>query len=92
MNDCILLHPNDNAAVALRDLEKGQKVTLSDDCVVMLCEDINFGHKVAVKPIARGEQVLKYGLPIGSATRDIQAGEHVHVHNLKSDYVWREDR
>jgi hypothetical protein len=36
--------------------------------------------------------VLKYGLPIGSATRAIAAGEHVHVQNLKSDYVWRNDR
>ena len=38
------------------------------------------------------EKVLKYGLPIGSATRDIAAGEHVHVQNMKSDYIWRPDR
>jgi hypothetical protein len=41
-----------------------------------------------VQAIAQGEKVLKYGLPIGSATRDIEAGEHVHVQNLKSDYIW----
>jgi altronate hydrolase len=92
MKEFIRLNPIDNVAVALHDLQQGQRVTLSDDCEVMLREDINFGHKVALQPIARGQQVLKYGLPIGSATRDIQAGEHVHEHNLKSDYVWREDR
>ncbi len=92
MKGCIRLNPIDNVAVALRDLSAGQEVTLPNACVVTLMEDIAFGHKVAIKTIAQGQQVLKYGLPIGSATRDIQAGEHVHVHNLKSDYVWREDR
>lgn len=42
---------------------------------------VPFGHKVALRPIAAGEPVIKYGIPIGRATRDIAAGEHVHVHN-----------
>jgi hypothetical protein len=44
-------------------------------------------HKVAAVPIATGAKVVKYGAPIGSATRDIAAGEHVHTHNLQSDYL-----
>ena len=84
----IRLNSNDNVAVALHDLQVGQRVTLPDGSVLTLRDDIAFGHKVAVQAIAQGEKVLKYGLPIGSATSDIEAGEHVHVHNLKSDYVW----
>ena len=45
------------------------------------------GHKLARRPIAPGEKVRKYGAPIGTATRAIAAGEHVHVHNLASDYT-----
>ena len=92
MNDCILLHPTDNVAVALRDLHAGQQITLPDGRSLTLHSAIAFGHKVAVRSIAQGEKVLKYGLPIGSATRSITAGEHVHVQNLKSDYIWQSDR
>lgn len=88
----ICLNPNDNVAVALCDLKAGQEVTLTDGHALTLLEDIDFGHKVAVCDIPQGEKVLKYGLPIGSATRNIAAGEHVHVQNIKSDYIWRPDR
>ena len=40
-----------------------------------------------MRHIAAGEKVLKYGAPIGSATRDIGQGEHVHLHNMRSDYL-----
>ena len=43
------------------------------------------GHKYALRPIAAGENVIKYGMPIGHATRDIAAGEHVHTHNLATN-------
>ena len=92
MNDCILLHPTDNVAVALRDLQAGQQITLPDGRTLTLHNAIAFGHKVAVRSIAQGEKVLKYGLPIGSATRAIAAGEHVHVQNLKSDYIWNRQK
>ncbi len=88
----ICLNPNDNVAVALCDLKAGQKATLTDGRKLTVLEDTGFGHKVAVSAIAQGEKVLKYGLPIGSATRNIVAGEHVHVQNMKSDYIWRPDR
>ena len=88
----ISFHPNDNVAVAFCDLKAGQVVTLSDGRALTLLEDIDFGHKVAVRAIDKGEKVLKDGLPIGSATRDIEAGEHVHIQNMKSDYIWRPDR
>ncbi len=45
------------------------------------------GHKLAAAAIPAGAKIVKYGAPIGSATRAIAAGEHVHTHNLKSDYL-----
>jgi hypothetical protein len=45
------------------------------------------GHKVASCAIPLGKQVIKFGIPIGSATEDIDLGDHVHLHNLKSDYI-----
>jgi (2R)-sulfolactate sulfo-lyase subunit alpha len=45
---------------------------------------VPLGHKVAMRAIARGARVMKYGSPIGEATADIAAGDHVHVHNLRS--------
>jgi len=67
----------DSTATALRDMAAGEEAL-----GVTLTEAIGKGHKVAVKPIAAGEPVLKFGFPIGVATRDIQPGEHVHVHNV----------
>ena len=47
--------------------------------------DVESGHKYARFPIAKGENVIKYGQPIGHATQDIMSGEHVHSHNLKTN-------
>lgn len=83
----ILLNPADNVATALVDLKKGEEVHVELDDVsvdVVLREDIEFAHKYALRDIAEGEEVLKYGMPIGKALRDIRAGEWVHVHNCRS--------
>jgi len=83
----ILLHEKDDVATALVDLALGETVraTLDDRTVeVVLREDIAFGHKVALRDIAQGEEVLKYGMPIGRALCDIHTGEWVHVHNCRS--------
>ena len=75
----------DNVAVATAALNSGEAARL-DDTQIAILDPIPLGHKVAVAPIALGEKVCKYGCPIGTATRPIRVGEHVHVHNLKSDY------
>ena len=83
----ILLNVNDDVATALTDLQAGELVSVSLDEVsseVTLREDIQFGHKYALHDVAQGEDILKYGLPIGQALADIQAGEWVHVHNCRS--------
>lgn len=84
--DALVLHPQDNVATALRDLAAGQTVHVGDSSApqVRLVQDIPLCHKFALQPIASGAAIRKYGEPIGQATHDIAAGEHVHVHNLRS--------
>lgn len=76
----IIINPADNVAVALTDLKKGEVHE-----GVTLKEDIVKGHKFALKDIAQGEQVIKYGNPIARATADIAEGSHVHTHNVKTN-------
>ncbi len=76
----------DNVYVLLRNLNAGTRLKLGERTVV--CETLlELGHKIAACNITEGEKIVKYGAPIGSATRDIRAGEHVHLHNIKSDYI-----
>lgn len=83
MQEFIRIHQEDNVAVALKPIAKGETVTVSDGCVTMQ-EDIPQGHKFAIRPIAAGEAVVKYGFCIGNAKEDIQTGQWIHVHNLKT--------
>ena len=76
----IIINSLDNVAVALTDLKKGEKHE-----GVTLVSDITKGHKFALKPIKKGENVIKYGNPIAHATADIAAGEHVHTHNVHTN-------
>lgn len=73
------LHPSDNVAVATRPLRSG-----SVEADLTLLEDIPAAHKLSLEPIPEGAPVIKYGYPIGLATRPISPGHHVHSHNLKS--------
>lgn len=85
----ILLNVTDDVATAIVDLpaKESVRVSLEGRCVeVTLAEDIQFGHKFALRDIAQGEPILKYGLPIGNALADIRAGEWVHVHNCRSEH------
>jgi sugar lactone lactonase YvrE len=80
-----LLDANDDVATALRDLGAGTLVTLSAaqrGIDVTLVEEIGAGHKFAVRDLAAGVRIRKYGEFIGRVTRNVAAGEHVHVHNL----------
>lgn len=81
----IMMKRIDRVAVALENIPKGAVVGLNcqgQSYSVELLDAIEFGHKFAVVAINEGEDILKYGEVIGEATRDISAGEHVHVHNL----------
>lgn len=76
----------DNVYVLLRPLTEGSCLQFGEQTIV--CEtSLELGHKIAARDISSGERIIKYGAPIGSATRDIRTGEHVHLHNIKSDYI-----
>lgn len=79
----LVLDPADNVAVAVSDLAAGDRVAAPAGTVVA-AEPVPTGHKVALRAIASGSAVLKYGEVIGLATRHIDAGAHVHVHNVVS--------
>jgi hypothetical protein len=82
----LLLDPGDNVLVAIQTLESGDILSVADERVRVPAR-LTLGHKIAAHAIRAGEKILKYGMPIGSATRDIAVGEHVHMHNMKSDYI-----
>ena len=73
-------------AAVTTTIEAGESI-LIDGRAVTVPSAIPTGHKMAVAPIPAGAKVIKYGAPIGSATRDIRPGEYVHTHNLASDYL-----
>ncbi len=80
------IDPSDNILVARARLAAGETIEIGA-ARVTLASDLPIGHKLAGRRIAAGEKILKYGAPIGSATADIAPGEHVHVHNMKSEYT-----
>lgn len=84
MQDAIKIHSQDNVAVALRDLEAGQTIDLHQTAV-QLQQAVTRGHKFALRPIAEGELVIKYGLPIAHATQPIAAGEVIHSSNARTN-------
>ncbi len=86
MRALIRLSAEDNVAVAIRNIAAGAEVEV-DGLRLVARDPIPFAHKMALRPVRAGEKLIKYGVPIGSATRAIEPGGHVHVHNIKSDYV-----
>ena len=83
MQDFIRINHDDNVAVALRPIAKGEQLCVGQYQVTTLGE-IPQGHKFALKPIGAGEEVIKYGFRIGFAKEDIPAGGWVHVHNIRT--------
>ena len=72
MQRYIKIHPNDNVAVALAELAEGETVSVGE-LNVLLTQAVERGHKFALLPLAVGELVIKYGLPIGHATVPVSA-------------------
>jgi altronate dehydratase small subunit len=83
----LTIKKEDNVATAIRDIAASETavVGIDDDTLaILIAQDIAFGHKLAVRAIGKGDDIIKYGTVIGRATQDIRAGEHVHVHNVES--------
>ncbi len=82
MKRILKINESDNVAVILvDDARKGEKFDI-DGTEIELLQDTTRGHKVALRPIAEGELVVKYGFPIGHATKPIARGEWIHSHNM----------
>lgn len=79
-NNAIKINDNDNVVVALRNITAGEEIF-----GVKAVDNIDRGHKMALVDIKEGENIIKYGYPIGHATQDIKAGEWVHSHNVKTN-------
>ena len=80
------LHPADNVLTVIATLEAGTQLRIGDETVTVPAR-LALGPKVAARAIAAGDKIIKYGAPIGSASQPIAPGEHVHTHNLRSDYL-----
>jgi altronate dehydratase small subunit len=82
----IELSQRDNVLIVARSLNEGESYRIADTTFI-LPKTLGLGHKLASRAVGMGEKIIKYGVPIGSATRNIAPGEHVHLHNIKSDYL-----
>jgi len=84
MANFIKVHPEDQVAVALNDLKKGEKLII-DGRAIILKEDIPMGHKIALRHFNINDDIIKYGYSIGRTITNIEVGAHVHTHNLKTN-------
>ncbi len=82
----LLLHPDDNVVVACRALTAGETIDAAGQPLVVV-NSVALGHKLARVALQPGDKVRRYGSPIGSMTQAAAPGEHVHLHNLQSDYL-----
>lgn len=82
-SNCLRIRGSDNVAVAVEQLNENENLML-DGIDITVKENIPAGHKISLCHIAEGAEIVKYGVPIGYASREISAGEHVHSHNMRS--------
>jgi (2R)-sulfolactate sulfo-lyase subunit alpha len=91
MKPHFLFHdPKDSVGVAVIDIKQGDKLVgscLEDGSKLNIdaLEEVPLGHKVALKDLKEGDQVIEYGVPIGHMLKSAGQGKHVHVHNLKTN-------
>jgi altronate hydrolase len=84
MRKILILDSRDNIAVCLADISVGEVIE-QDDISIKVLNNIPRGHKIASRPIAKDDGIIKYGERMGHATAAISVGEHVHTHNVLGD-------
>ena len=87
MINAMIIDLKDTVAVAIEPIAKGEDVNYKggDEVkTIKALNDVQIYHKLAIKDMAKGEPVVKYGEHIGLAANDIKIGEHVHRHNVES--------
>ena len=82
-NNALKINDKDNVAIAMHDINKDEAVVIEEQAAFNVVEDIEAGHKIALSAIASGDNVYRYDEPIVEATRAIEPGEWVHVHNTQ---------
>jgi altronate hydrolase len=87
----IRLHVNDDVLVAVKSIAAGDEIEMPDGGAAKVGDPIPFCHKLALRPIRDGEPIRKFGQIIGFASRSINAGDHVHAHNLTCGFYSREE-
>ncbi|CAG9620939.1 UxaA family hydrolase [Sutcliffiella rhizosphaerae] len=80
----IVVHKDDNVLVTLKEFQEGERIEVNGR-VINIKLTIPAGHKIALKDIQPGENIIKYGYPIGHASDSIHEGEWVHTHNTKTN-------
>jgi (2R)-sulfolactate sulfo-lyase subunit alpha len=80
------IHRDDNVLIVVTPITPGDRDVI-DGREVLFTQDVAIGHKVAARDIRAGDKIYKCGVPIGSAKEMISVGAHMHLHNLKSDYI-----
>ena len=85
MSRFLQIHPQDNVVVCLEEVKKGESLNISGSETVTAADDIPAGHKIAIKDIKSGSDIIKYGYAIGHATEDITVGRWVHTHDIKTN-------
>ena len=78
------INPADSVVVCLQPKKKGEIIEV-DGLFVTLNQDTPAGHKVLIKDVSKGEDIIKYGYPIGHAMEDLKAGDLVNENNLKTN-------
>ena len=80
----LIIHPRDNVAVALRTMGAGELALAKGIEGFPALEGIPSSHKIAIRDISEGEEIIKYGETVAVSIRNITKGEWVHTHNLES--------
>lgn len=80
----IKINPADSVVVCLRNYSKGEKIAINDKTITVL-QDTPVGHKILIKDTKEGENIIKYGYPIGHAKENLTAGQWVNENNLKTN-------
>jgi altronate hydrolase len=84
MREWLRVSERDQVVIALRAFTAGETIVLEDGTQLSLTEDVPAGHKILTRPVAEGDDVLKFGYSIGKAKADLQPGVWIHTHNLRT--------
>jgi altronate dehydratase len=83
-DNILIIHPRDNVAVVLKTMGAGESAIALGKKGFPVLEGIPVSHKIALRDISEGEEIIKYGETVAVSIRNIKQGEWVHIHNLES--------